>query len=143
MLTTLLLAAALAGQPATVKGVWELDAGASVHNRVIGETVSIGGDERHESYSAVVTFQGKTSGAKFDAEIDGPEVPLYALDGKVVGRARVRSVEGGRTITELMPTQGVQRIIDHRVSIDGKSMLSLLLDRSGNVLSILVFRRTS
>lgn len=125
-----------------VRGTWELDAGASAHERVIGETVVIGGDETNVTYSATVRFQGKVTGARFAATVDGPEVPLMSLAGNVVGRARIRRLPSGRTITEMTPDVGIRRIIEHRVSIDGKTLLSLLYDPSGAVLSILVFRRT-
>jgi hypothetical protein len=127
----------------SVRGTWELDAGASAHERVIGETVVIGGDDTHVTYSATVRFNGKVTGARFAATVNGPDVPLMSLTGKVVGRARVRRLPSGRTITEMMPDAGVHRIIEHRVSIDGKTLLSLLYDPSGTVLSILVFRRTA
>ncbi len=127
----------------SVRGTWELDAGASAHERVIGETVVIGGDDTHVTYSATVRFNGKVTGARFAATVNGPDVPLMSLTGKVVGRARVRRLPSGRTITEMMPDAGVHRIIEHRVSIDGKTLLSLLYDPSGTVLSILVFKRTA
>ncbi|EQB32192.1 hypothetical protein [Sphingobium ummariense] len=127
----------------STRGTWELDAGASAHERVIGETVVIGGDDTQIDYAATVRFQGKTTGVRFKALVDGPEVPLVSLGGVTVGRARVRRVDGGRTITELMPDSGVQRIIEHRASIDGQTLLSLLYDKTGKVLSILVFRRTA
>lgn len=125
-----------------VRGTWELDAGASAHDRVLGETVVIGGDDTHVVYSATVRVAGKVSGARFSAVVDGPEVPLVSLSGTVVGRARVRRLPTGRTITEMMPDAGVRRIIEHRVSIDGRTLLSLLYDPAGTVTSILVFRRT-
>lgn len=131
-----------AASPST-RGTWELDAGASAHERVIGETVVIGGDDTRIDYAATVRFQGKTTGVRFKAVVDGPEVPLFSLVGVTVGRARVRRMDDGRTITELMPDSGVQRIIEHRASIDGQTLLSLLYDKTGKVLSILVFRRTA
>lgn len=141
MLAALIALAVASTTSPTLKGTWELEAGRSAHDRVIGETVIIGGDDKHEVYSATVRLNGQAFGSRFEATIDGPDAPLLSLDGKVVGRARVKRLGPNNTLTEMMPDQGVARMIDHRLSIDGNTMISLLLDPAGKVLSVLVFKR--
>lgn len=136
-----MLAVAVAGP--SLKGTWELDAGRSVHSRVIDETVVIGGGEASEDYSAIVRYQGATSGASFSARIDGKDVTLYGLDGKPVGKANVIRLGLNHTRTVMSQTSSKSTIIERRLSIDGNTMISLILNAEGKVESVLVFSRKS
>jgi hypothetical protein len=133
--------------PATASGfdgVWVMSTTRSSIVRMFTERTRISHNGQTETFESEIGGEGNSSGIRYTAPTDGRPAPFYdRVSGKKRGTVTVTIISPSMTHIALVeddPKRG-SRWLEHWLSQDGRTYISLLKDQAGVVKSVLVFEK--
>jgi hypothetical protein len=125
-------------------GDWVMSTTRSSIGRLFTERTRIRHRGGIESFESDIGGDANSSGIRYSASIDGKPAPFYdRVTGHKRGTVTVNVLGPTRTRIALVeddPKRG-SRWLEHWLSQDGQSYISLLKDQAGTVRSVLIFEK--
>jgi hypothetical protein len=125
-------------------GVWVMSTTRSSIGRIFTERTRISHKGETETFESEIGGGGNNSGIRYTAPTDGRPAPFYdRVSGQKRGTVTVTIVSPSMTHIALVeddPKRG-SRWLEHWLSQDGRTYISLLKDQAGVVKSVLVFEK--
>ena len=125
-------------------GDWVMSTTRSSIGRLFTEHTHISHKNGVESFESVIGGEGNSSGIRFSAPTDGKPAPFYdRVSGRKRGTVTVNVVSPTMTHIALVeddPKLG-SRWLEHWLSKDGRTYISLLKNQAGVVRSVLIFEK--
>ncbi len=126
-------------------GIWVLQLARSSERANFSETVTISHKNGVETYQADVMRDGKRSGMRYEASSDGKPYPYFDIvTGEKRGTTRLTQTKPWLEISVFVPDSGSggpPPTIEHWLSNDGRSFISVLKDKQGDVRDVLVWEK--